>query len=384
MRADGAEFDLICSAARPTPDLVKIRELLGKGVHDATLLDLAAHHGVRPNLVRALSALSSQSVSPALRDALETFAHRHLLRALSVASELAEVAAAFAASEITFAAFKGPLLALQLYGDLALREYSDIDLIVPEAEVERAEEVLARRFYRNTQGDRAFRETFLRHQRQYAFAREGAAASIDLHWDFCAELLPFPVRPAEIWPVLAQVMIGGTAVPTIGGEELALLLAGHGTKEAWYSVGWICDFAMVVERMPDLDWSHVHARARRNGSGLSILLAFALAERLLEVPVPAALASALGRDRNVRRLAGEIAMRLRTDIPRDGPRPNLHDLLLCDRASDRLRVLVKTAMTRTPSDHEAFPLPPALWPVYRVTRPLRLAAGLVSRVFRRF
>ncbi len=383
MRADGAEFDLLCSAARPTPDLVKIRQLLDKGVHGATLLDLAAHHGVRPSLLRALSDLSWHAVPPGLREELETFRHRQMLRSLSVAAELAELAAAFAVSAIEFATFKGPVLALQLYGDLALREYADIDIIVPPGHLEQAEEVLARRGYRNTQGDRAFRDAFLRHQRQYAFTRQGAAASIDLHWDFCGQRLPFPVRPSEIWPALTRVVIGGTPVPTIGGEELALLLAGHGTKEAWYSVGWICDFAMVVERMRKLDWSTIHARARRNGSGVSILLACALAETLLQVPVPAALAAALDRERSVLRLAGDIAQRLRVQVPTDGPRPNLHDLLLCDRVGDKVRVTIATAMTCTPSDYEAFPLPPALWPAYRVTRPVRLAAGLVTRGLRR-
>jgi hypothetical protein len=383
MRAGGVEFELLCSAARPTSDLAQIRKLLRTGVDSDIVVDLAARHGIRPNLVRSLSSLSWELVPARLREALEAFRHGHLLRALSVSNELIGLAAAFSGSGIHFATFKGPVLALQLYGDLALREYSDIDIIVPTAEMDRAEDILAARGYRNIQGDRVFRRAFLRHQRQYAFVREGFDASIDLHWDFTAELLPFPLRPSEIWTALEPIKVGGGSVPTIAGEELALLLAGHGTKEAWRSLGWVSDFAMLVERIPGLDWSNIHARARRNGSGLSILLAIAMAQKLFGTPVPPALGAALAGNRQVAGLADDLAARLRGRFPADAEQENLADLLVCDRLGDKIRAAAKIVMTPTPGDYHALPLPAALWPVYRVTRPVRLATKLVSRALRR-
>jgi hypothetical protein len=383
MQAGAVEFDLLCVAARPSSDLGHIRELLRRGVDSDTLEKLAAQHGVRPNLVQTLSRLSWELVPAKLRQALEAFQHHHLLRTLSVSNELVRVADGFSSSGIDFATFKGPILGLQLYGDLALREYSDIDIIVPATQLKRAEEVLAAMGYRNAQGDWAFRQAFLRHQRQYALTRQGFDASIDLHWDFTADPLPFPLRPSEIWPALASVTLGGRGVPTLAGEELALMLAGHGTKEAWRSLGWVCDFAMLVERMSDLDWSNIHARARRNGSGLSILLASAMAERLLGTPVPPALTAALDRSQRVGRLADDLAARLRDHFPADIRRENLEDLLVCDRWNDRLWASLKIAMTPTPGDYQALPLPSVLWPLYRVIRPVRLAAQFISRAFRR-
>jgi hypothetical protein len=383
MQAGGVEFDLLCLAVRPNADLGPIRELLRRGVDSDTLEELAVQHGVRPNLVRSLSRLSWELVPTTLRQALEAFQHRHLLRALSVSNELVAVTAGFSSAGIDFATFKGPILALQLYGDLALREYSDIDIIVPATQVKRAEEALAAMGYRNAQGDWAFRQAFLRHQRQYALTRQDFDAAIDLHWAFTADPLPFPLRPSEIWPALAWVALGGRNVPTLAGEELALMLAGHGTKEAWRSLGWVCDFALLVERMPDLDWSNIHARARRNGSGLSVLLATAMARKLLGTPVPAALTAAIDRSHRVGRLADDLAARLRAGFPADIRRENLEDLLLCDRTTDRLWASLKIAMTPTPGDYQALPLPPELWPLYRVIRPGRLAARFISRAFQR-
>ena len=378
-----AEFDLLCLAACPHPDLAKIRERLRAGIDVDVVMELAAQHGVRPNLLQALSSLSWDQVPARMRDALERFQHGHLLRALAVANELIGLAAGFSDARIDFAAFKGPVLAMQLYGDVALREYSDIDIIVRPAAVDRAERVLSARGYRNTQGDQAFRRAFLRHQRQYAFVRDAVDAAVDLHWDFSAELLPFPVRAAEIWSASKPVVIGGVNVPSLAGEDLVLLLAGHGTKEAWRSVGWVCDFAMLVERLPGLDWPGIHARARRNGSARSILLGAAMAQELLDQSPPPFLSATLDRHPAIVALSRELAGRLRVAFPADIERANLEDLMLCDRLGDRILASTKIAMAPTPGDYHALPLPAALWPAYRLTRPVRLAAGAVRRVFRR-
>jgi len=313
----GAEFDLLCAAARPRPDYDLIRQFLSRGVDGDLLVLLAGQHGVRSNLLRCLEELSWISTPPTVRQSLERFQRSHLPRTLAVSNELVTVATALTDAGIRFATFKGPMLALQLYGDLALREYSDVDVIVPEADMERAEQALAARGYRNVQGDRTFRQAFLRHQRQYAFMRDELDAAIDLHWDFTVDPLPFPLRESEIWSRLSVVSLGGCSVPTLAGEEIALLLAGHGTKEGWRTLGWVCDFAMLVERVPDLDWARIHERARRNRTGNAILLACLIAQLLLETPIPPALSGAIERNRNVTAQAAKLAARLRSAPPDD-------------------------------------------------------------------
>jgi len=44
---------------------------------------------------------------------------------------------------------------------------------------------------------------------------------------------------------------------------------------------------------------------------------------------------------------------------------------------------VKLALAPTPSDHRALPLPARLWPLYRLTRPIRLGTNIVARAWRR-
>ncbi len=378
MRCDSLAFDLLCTVARPRPDLERARAILEKDVDLDVLFSLATHHAVRPRLAPLLALAPDPAAMRPLRAALDGFERDHVARALAMVAELVHVIAAFERASIPVVAFKGPVLAQTLYGGLADREYADLDLLVPPDRAAAAQALLAGLGYRNAQGDPAFVRAFLGAQRQVALERPGPGGAIDLHWAFTARALPFPLDPDEVWSRLDRATVGGHAVPTLGPEDLALLLAGHGTKEAWHHLAWIADFAWLVERHPTLDWARVFARARRRHAGDAVLLAATMAYRLLGTAVPASLVGPLSGRPRVDAEADRLVAALRRGHAADG-RQNLHDLLLCDRAIDRFRVRARTAITPTAGDYRALPLPRPLWPLYWLTRPFRLVARALGR-----
>jgi hypothetical protein len=377
-RTGVVEFELLCLVARPKPDLTRLRDVLRQGIDFRHLIEIAEYHGVRPSLFRCLSDVAWETVPPSAREALEDFQHRHLVETLALSDELRRVSGLFADSGIPFVTFKGLALAVSLYGGLANRECSDIDVIVPEGQIGEAERLLSRLGYRNAQGDEAFRRAFLVHQRQYAFERVDGAGAIDLHWDFSGSHVPFPLAPADIWSDLAEVPIGDHRVATVGGANLALLLAGHGTKEAWHALKWVCDFAWMIDRHPDLDWLDVHRRARLGRCGDSVLLGCSLVQRLLGVAVPHDLAGPLARSGRVRSLTASLASHLRLGIVPTAPDEKFTDLALCDGRLDQVKAVLKLTFTPTAGDYEALKLPATLWSAYYVTRPFRLAAKALA------
>jgi hypothetical protein len=270
--------------------------------------------------------------------------------------------------------FKGAAVSLQLYGRLAAREYNDLDLIVPPADVARAEELLSARGYQPAFADRHFRRFFQGHQGQTAFRRKGGTVDLDLHWTFSGSFLPFPLRDREIWDRLTSVSVAGVDVPTLAPADTVLLLAGHGTKEGWRSLMWLRDFAFAVERGRELDWADIHRRAGRNGCGDSVLLACALAEQVLATPAPSALAPAVADSARVAALAASLGARLREG---NLDKRHLDDLALCDRRVDRWRAGLGFALAPTPGDFDALPLPRALWSAYYLLRPMRLMSKAV-------
>ncbi|KAF0100603.1 MAG: hypothetical protein FD144_3181 [Rhodospirillaceae bacterium] len=373
------EFQFLCLAARPQPDWTRLRELLRKGIDHRALIRLAAGHGVRPSLLDCLGELSWETVPGDAKADLEHFRQSHLLKSLTLAGELHRLAASLSDRSIPFVAFKGPTLALALYGGLAGREYNDVDVIVPQQRIDDAEDVLGSMGYASPQGDRTFRRAFLASQRQYAFVRADDGAAIDLHWGFCGTHVPFPVAPDEIWDDAPLLPVGGRDVPVLSAPNLALLLAGHGTKENWAMLKWVGDFARVIDRHRALDWGTLHARAQARGCGDAVLLGCAMAEALLDVAAPQAIASRISGSARVRKRTAAMAGTMRRGLPPPAQVEHFADLLLCDRPIDRVRGALKLVFTPTAGDYEAMRLPPALWSAYYASRPCRLVFRTAAR-----
>ena len=371
-------FDLLCAIARPKPDAGRALALLQNGVDWPELLRLAAAHAVRPHLIKALRDLGWDAVPPEAKAALEAFQLFHLTRILFLTDELCRIADTFTRQGLPFATFKGIALATLHHGSQSLREFDDIDLIVPQPLFAAAEHLLRSLGYRSADGEEAFRSAFFAYQRQYAFVRTDPDVSVDLHWAFTSAHLPFPLAPAEIWGDLQPVPIGGRAIPTLSGTNLALLLAGHGTKERWRRLGRICDFATCLERNRDLDWSAIFRRAQRRGCGNAVLFACAMAKTLLGVATPPALADLVQRNDRVRALTRSTSRRLREDLPATTRQRDLADLELCDAWSRKAGFVLGMGFTRTEGDYAAMKLPPPLWRLYHLTRPFRLVAKTLS------
>ena len=377
------ELNFLCSVSRPKLDHLPAETMLHEGLKWPLLLNLARAHGVRPQLIGTLSALDWKGVPSEARRSLMEFARLHKARSLFFADQLLEVADKFAERTIRFATFKGPSLAATLYGDLSRREYNDIDLIVDKERIKEAQAALAPLGYRPVYPSSAFRDAFLSYQRQSALVREDHLLAIDLHWAFTSTQVPFPVTPAEIWRNLDNIQLGGQSIPTLGQGDLALFLAGHGTKEGWRCLGWVCDFAMLIEKHPDLDWCDLLGRARQKRCGRTLLLDCQLAAQLLGTRVEGVLLKLAENDSRSRLGAEKLVQRIGDEFPASSSERTFGELELCETRAQRGKILTRLLITRTVGDYDSMPLPSYLWRAYHVTRPFRLIAKAVRGLFTR-
>jgi hypothetical protein len=113
-----------------------------------------------------------------------------------------------------------------------------------------------------------------------------------------------------------------------------------------------------------------------------VAIGLLLAEEVCGAALPGPVGQALREDRTAVALAHWSARAL------FDPRPSRFDGLffharMRERSSDRARYLLSVAFTPSGADWEALALPRALFPVYALTRPVRLAWKYGRRVLRR-
>ena len=265
-----------------------------------------------------------------------------------------------------------------MYGDISLREFSDLDVIVREKDLSKAEDILTARGYQADFPDRDYRSAFLSYQGQYAFRDSSTQISIDLHWQLSSKGVVSPLQLAEIWPRIEKVVIADRTVPTLAHDDLALFLAAHGTKEGWRSLIWVCDFAELLRKYQDIDWVAVFDRAERSHSSRALLLAVDLASTLLDAPAPAALIDRTCKNSALRTLAEEAKLRMSRVDPEQEFGEFLTGLNTHDRLRHRLWPIATLLTTRTVSDYQSMPLPKPLWRIYHLTRPFRLASKFMK------
>jgi hypothetical protein len=171
-----------------------------------------------------------------------------------------------------------------------------------------------------------------------------------------------------MWTRLTTVSINGRDVWTLAPEDLLVFLSVHGAKHLWAEMKWLCDVAELARSHPDLNWTAVTERARRAGAARMVQLAAELARELLEVEHP------LPAPRVVRSLAVCLRDRMFSET---APVPSLFgDMLFHTRLTAnpwrKIRYCAATVAMPTEVEWEALRLPPVLYPLYYLVRPVRL------------
>ncbi len=378
------EFQLLLYCARSQLDAEPIRDLVNAGPNWQTLLELAKQHGVRPMLRKSLKLVCWDAVPQTIQLELERFIRANLQKNLFLTSELFRLLGVFQQNGIPIAAFKGPVLAESVYGDLSLREFSDLDVIVHQADLCEAEDILIACGYVAQFPERDYRSTFVSYHGQYAFCHsQTGICGVDLHWRLSSKGVAFPVQSAEVWSKLRQVTIAGRTVLTLADDDLVLFLAAHGTKEGWRRLIWVSDFAELLRKCQDINWAAILDRAHRSHSARPLLLAILLASTLLDAPAPKELVDKAHNNSAVRALAEEARLRMLRTAPQGELFEFIDSLNTHDRLRDRLWPVATLLTTRTVGDHQAMPLPKPLWGIYYLTRPFRLAGKAVEMILGR-
>jgi len=306
---------------------------------------------------------------------MRAVSRRSARRKLRATGELLSLLELFEVQEILAAPFKGPVLAAVLYGNVARRESTDLDILVRRPDVERAKKLLRSRGYRPELSVEAGHEgALLASGYHYALRRDDGLA-VELHWDLAPREFPYPLDAEEVWTRLRPVRLGRRTVYTLGSEDLLLLLCAHGAKHCWWRRQWVADVAELIGREGGLDWDMIVRCARARGAERMLLLGLWLASDLLRAPIPESLLALARADATVRALADDVSARLRTSQPAPLDRwpTHLFHLRVRERWRDRARYVWYVVTTPTPADWAFVRLPAGLHFLYYVIRPVRLA-----------
>lgn len=176
---------------------------------------------------------------------------------------LQEILVALSQQQIRVIILKGAILGPVIYGNAALRPVTDLDLLVPEVDLERAYRILASLGYYLW----CF-EPLPGSSKKFGYAlgltRSGAfAVNVDLHWEIRCHGGCYRLPNAALWEAAIPGELYGQPVFFLSPEMTLIHLAVHALTHPGSLIHRL-DVVLLLQKF-DLDWDLFLAQARQLG-----------------------------------------------------------------------------------------------------------------------
>jgi hypothetical protein len=175
-----SDLRLCCAICAGDPDIARQLAESRKGHIDwMALIEVAKNHRLEMLLYRAVNSGLAEFAGSSALEALRSLYADNLAR------------------------FKGPVLAAQLFGDIALRIYGDLDLLIRECDAATVTRIMADQGYRASAMSLGWERSFVR----------ANGDSVDVHWSIAEKIHQFPLTADELWARRATTTLAGVPRP---------------------------------------------------------------------------------------------------------------------------------------------------------------------------
>src|SRR5258705_8568780 len=338
---------LACARIRPGPQAEgAIGRMLAAGIDWTLFARKAIDHGLAGLAGHTLAGVAPDAVPPDILDAFRMNVEQTRDNNKVLFDELARMMDVLAKDGVEAIPFKGPVIALQAYGDLGLRVFRDLDFLIRDCDVDQTVATLRGLGYeRKGQLSEAQIDAIRRLQGQDILFKKGAGIAVEPHTRLTPQRRALDIDYAGLWHRAQRTALNGRTMLTLAPEDHFLILAIHGGKELWWRISWACDIAAFIASHEKLDWNAILERARAQGCLRMVLLAAALARRHFAAALPDAVIAAELADPAIEPMAQRVMARWLADEPGGPPsnsRLSMDRLRLHDGVGRRARYALRT------------------------------------------
>ncbi|MGB8031368.1 MAG: nucleotidyltransferase family protein [Terracidiphilus sp.] len=346
-------------------------------------LTLVERHGTPALSWEVLKRVPDANLPATVRQALQRRHAACRMQATRLTSLLVQVLKDFNQTGIPLIPLKGPLLSLELYGDLGIRHSQDIDIMVALGDLPAAQariEKMGWRVHLQPTFSPRHSEVSLKIYHHIVYWHPLHRYFLELHWRTRWET---PDRTAGQWMRSTELVWNGLRYRALSRTDLTLHLCEHGSGHAWFRSKWLSDLARIYA-MDYVDWNAAFWTARSVGIENSLLQCLRLLNELYGLPVPETLHKSAGRLPAV--LLDRVAMCMRAPVCMLAP-PKVHRIPFFSRLRLAMGQLRYERLLRprrswrqafmeaaySSADFELLHLPDRLFWLYLPLRPFLLA-----------
>ncbi len=243
-------FLVTCSGMRATQG--EIERALIPGLDWEYILENAIHHRVGPLLYNNMRKVGKSLVPQETMGELRKTYNQVLAHNISALSELREVLERLSDIQAEVVLLKGAALAETVYPDIALRSFTDIDLLIRKDDLEKVGRTFLQLGYGTSWEYRPkFTQEFAT---ELHYVKQDGMA-IDFHWHIVGLPHSRYIEVEPFWENAVPVNIEGSDILILSPEYLLFHLCLHASKERCSLLFWLVDISEVIHHYDEtLDW----------------------------------------------------------------------------------------------------------------------------------
>lgn len=372
------EHELLLCCARTYIDEkteVRIVSRVENGIDWECLTDLALQHRLVNLLYFQLNNICPESIPKNVLGNLRDIFNINVRSNLFLTGELIRILEILKSKGINGIPYKGPSLAILVYKNIALRQFTDLDIFIHKSDVLKVKNIL------NSNGYKLYHDLeyikgyfYIKTQREYTFINEKTNAVVEIHWNFHGAFISLPEGYECLYNDLETLNLNGFSVPSIKIENLILILCIHCANHDWESLSWVCDISELIKAHEDIDWQYLIETAQKLGIKRIFLVNILLVNKLWKIEIPETLSNHINSDQSIYDLLEVIEQKIffEDEILFNFPKKAIFDFKKRESVIYGIKDVIRTLLMPTYIDFVDIRLPAFLYPLYYIIRPALL------------
>jgi len=245
------DIQLIIECSQHIPNKKKIKDLISNIEDWYAFIDLAYAHGVFPLVYKELKSYETEIPQDVLQT-MKTDNMSIVKQNMLMSAELIKVMKILEENNIEALAFKGPTLAQMAYGDITLRQYMDLDILVNKKDIYKTYKLLQNTYTRDIERSESQEKIWFKYAHDLGLTAKNNV-HVEFHWQMLDSDHPINLENINFFQNTHQIKINNYPISVISNEEFLIYLCVHGSKHLYERLEWIVDIDRFIN-FQKIDW----------------------------------------------------------------------------------------------------------------------------------
>jgi Uncharacterised nucleotidyltransferase len=248
---------LYCAQTRiPEYTLNEVKDIMNLPLNWEGVLESALSQGIAPLLCHNLKKLQKSHFIPKkIMHKLERAYYANVARNMYHYEELKRILEAFSGKGVKVIVLKGAALDKSVYGDIGLRTFGDLDLLVKEDDLPYAKKIMSDLEYFFTSGKMSEEWRKKKHFHLMPYIQPDKNIVVEIHWHITGD--SFHINIDEWWEMAKVIKIDNCQALILSPEDmlihLCLHLFNHGYNKI--TLRGLCDiFGTLTYYRKEINW----------------------------------------------------------------------------------------------------------------------------------